>query len=334
MDENPKQPNSVAESPQPANVEVVRAVGDIERATKSAIALAGSLPPISPPHQTWLSRQAPLLVFLALTSTFISSFAWLTPRAIKALRTSTNKPVRVSAATAMDHPIDSAQQAKTEELLGRVAAGDLAAAEEVLAESDSWTGKIHRTPKTDQLITAGMNANDLHARAAAVQAQLALDGIPHDETGLRILTRAVGDPSQRSWAVWMLGALGNRGVDPVHSAKIIEAYLNDPDPGVRASAVNGLSLLATDETIPMLLDRFRNDPSPIVQEPAACALSESGMYTRQQRMLAAASLVGWLGDSLLTQQQRTWTIQALRDISGQNFGVDSAAWRRWYDSAR
>jgi hypothetical protein len=58
------------------------------------------------------------------------------------------------------------------------------------------------------------------------------------------------------------------------------------------------------------------------------------MYTHQQRMVAAASMVGWLDDSLLTQQQRTWTIQALHDISGQSFGSDSAAWRRWYDSAR
>lgn len=148
-----------------------------------------------------------------------------------------------------------------------------------------------------------------------------------------MLKQAVGNPTQRPWALWMLGALGNRGVDPVHTAKIIEAYLSDPNERVRATAVNGLALLATDETIPMLLDRFRNDPSTVVQEPAACALAESGMYTHQQRVAAAATMVGWLDDSLLTQQQRTWTIQALHDISGQSFGTDSAAWRRWYDSA-
>ena len=102
----------------------------------------------------------------------------------------------------------------------------------------------------------------------------------------------------------------------------------------RAAAVNGLALIATDETIPMLLDRFRNDPSPVVQERAACGLAEAGMYTHQQRMVAAASMVGWLDDSLLTAQQRIWTIQALHDISGQSFGTDSAAWHRWYDSTR
>jgi HEAT repeat protein len=116
----------------------------------------------------------------------------------------------------------------------------------------------------------------------------------------------------------------------VHAAKIIESYLNDPDVNVRAGAVDGLSLLATDETIAMLLDRFRNDPSPLVQEHAACGMSESGMYTHEQRMRAAATLMGWLDDALLTSQQRTWTFQALYYITGASLGSDSAAWRNWW----
>ena len=192
-----------------------------------------------------------------------------------------------------------------------------------LPRSESWTGKTQRTPKTDQSINVGMNLKDMHSRTVAIQAQL------------HMLEQAVANPKQRRWALWMLGVLvGNRGVDPVHTAKIIEASLDDPDVSVRTSAVQGLAFLATDETIPMLLDRFRNDPSPLVEEPAACAMAESGMYTHQQRMAAAASMVGWLDDSLLTQQQRTWTVQALRDISGQSFGTDSVAWRHWYDSTR
>jgi hypothetical protein len=102
---------------------------------------------------------------------------------------------------------------------------------------------------------------------------------------------------------------------------------------VRVAAVNGLALLATNETIHMLLEHFRNDPSPIVQERAACSLAESGMYTHEQRMVAAATMVGWINDTLVTQEQRMWTVQALHDISGQNFGADAAAWQRSYDSA-
>ena len=171
-------------------------------------------------------------------------------------------------------------------------------------------------------------------REAAIQAVLAMDGIPANEAGLDMIKRTVGNRDRRAWALWMLGALGNRGVDPIHAAKIIESYLNDPEVGVRVNAVNGLALTATDDSIPMLMDRFRNDPSPVVQEAAACAISESGMYTHAQRMVAASTLVAWLDDSLLSPAQRNWALHALRDISGQDVGTNSAAWRQWYESAR
>jgi hypothetical protein len=58
------------------------------------------------------------------------------------------------------------------------------------------------------------------------------------------------------------------------------------------------------------------------------------MYTPAQRMTAARSLVDWLDDSLVSPQQHAWTVQALGDISGQHFGNDVAAWRRWYEGAR
>ena len=226
--------------------------------------------------------------------------------------------------------IDSNMQSEAEHLLQQLASGDTGAADEILSKSATWTGKTQRTSIATQWITVALNLHALHAREAAVQAELALDGVTQDEAGLRFLEQAVGDLNQRAWALWELGALGNRGIDPVHTAKIIGAYLSDPAVDVRASAVNGLALVGTDETIPMMLDRFRNDPSPVVQERAACALAESGMYTHEQRMTAAASLVSWLDDPLLNSQQRAWTFQALRDISGQNLGTDSAAWRNWY----
>ena len=58
------------------------------------------------------------------------------------------------------------------------------------------------------------------------------------------------------------------------------------------------------------------------------------MYTQEQRMVAAGSLVSWLNDSQLTAEQRTWTVHALDDISGQNLGMDPTAWQRWYQNSR
>jgi len=230
--------------------------------------------------------------------------------------------------------IDEATQAEAEEILTRVAAGDSGAAEQIQSEASGWTGKTARTPKAEQSITAALNSHDMRVREAAIRAVLAMDGITTDEAGLEVLKQAVGNPSQRAWALWNLGALGNRGVDAIHTAKIIETYLSDTDVNTRVNAVNGLALIATDETVPMLLDRFRNDPSPVVQEAAACALAEAGMYTHEQRMVAAASFVAWLDDSLMTTAQRTWALHALRDISGQALGNDSTAWRQWYEGAR
>jgi len=230
--------------------------------------------------------------------------------------------------------LDASLQAEAEQLLQKVAAGDSSAADQVLAESAGWTGKTQRTQKSEQWIGIALNLPDLHVRAAAIQAELALDGVTVDESGLRTLEQYVSNPSQRVWALWMLGAIGNRGVDPVHTAKIVETYLSDPQVDVRAAAVNGLAMIATDETIPMMLDRFRNDPSPVVQERAACSLAESGMYTHEQRMTAAGTLVTWLDDPLITGQQRGWSLQALHDISGQSLGSDSAAWRNWYEGAK
>lgn len=227
--------------------------------------------------------------------------------------------------------LDSDTQANAEQTLARLAQGAPGSTDAVLEQAREWTGKTHRTPATDQAITAALNNPDIQVRSAALDAELALDGVSRDASGLASLQQSVGNPNQRVWALWTLGALGNRGVDPEHTAKIIGAYVNDPSVEVRAAAVDGLALVGTDETVPILLDRFRNDPSPVVEERAACDLAQSGMYTHEQRMTAAGSLIGWLDDPLLTAQQKAWVVQALRDISGQNFGMDSAGWREWYN---
>lgn len=286
-----------------------------------------------PTQQSWFSRNAEVIFYCVLGVCMSLAASWALGRITKKLPPVARRNTGQSRPTA-GRRVDPVQQADAEGLLRRLAAGDNAAADQILRESDSWTGNTTRTQTTDQLIANGINLPDLHLRSAAIQAQLALEGVPRNTVGFMMLERATGNPNQRAWALWMLGALGNRGEDPDHAAKVIGAYLDDPVVTNRAAAVNGLALVATDETVPMLLDRFRNDPSPIVQERAACGLSEAGMYLPQQRMVAAKSLVGWLDDALLTSQQKTWTIQALRDISGKSFGTDAAAWRRWYDSNR
>jgi HEAT repeat protein len=314
--------------------EVVQATLQVEHAAQHASAESSELESKPLARRTWVSSRAAVIFYFVIVTAVIVLLAWGAHGVVKELLSRAARPSNENANVVAHVSTEAARQKEAEGLLERLATGDAAAANRVLEQSDGWTGKTEATPKTDQLITTSLNLNDLHTRAAALQAQLALNGIPHDASGFAMLERAAGNPQQRAFAMWMLGALGNRGVDPAHAAKIIEAYLNDPDVSVRSNVVIGLALLGTDETIPVLLDRFRSDPSLAVQELAGCGLAESGMYTQTQRMVVAATLVGWLNDSLLSQQQRIWTVQALHDISGQNYGTDSAAWQRWYESTR
>jgi hypothetical protein len=287
-----------------------------------------------PNQRPWLSRNSEVIFYCMLGIAMSLAASWGLGRITKKLIPPVTRRIAGQSRPAASPQIDVGRQAEAEALLRRLAAGDNAAADQILKESDGWTGNTTRTQTTAQLLDNAINRPELHVRAAAIQANLALEGVPRDRDGFMMLERATGNPAQRAWALWMLGALGNRGVDPDHAAKVIGTYLDDPVVTNRAAAVNGLALVATDETVPMLLDRFRNDPSPIVQERAACDLSEAGMYSPQQRMVAAGTLVGWLDDSLLTAQQKTWTIQALHYISGKDFGTDAAAWHRWYDGTR
>ena len=326
------QPEMPAQDGPPTNSTdkvVVKAPLEVEHA--SAAAPSAQLP--VPPELPWFSRTAPVIALFAGVVVVALFTAWGLQTVGRKLA-SAGPFLQSSMSTRRIHRVDVNKQAEVEGLLERIAAGDSSATDEALAKSEGWTGQTHRSPKTDQFITVDLNSNDMRAREAAIQTQLAIDGVTKDQTGLHMLKQAAANPKQRMWALWMLGALGNRGVDSAQATTIIASYLNDPDVNVRAAAVNGLGLVGTDETIPLMLDRFRNDPSPMVQERAACSIAESGMYTHEQRMVAASNLVGWLDDSLLTTPQRAWTVHALSDISGQNFGQDSAAWHRWYDANR
>ena len=122
---------------------------------------------------------------------------------------------------------------------------------------------------------ATLNQHDLRMRGAALQATLALDGVSQDDAGLNRLELAVANPNQRAWALWMLGALGTRGIQPERVVQILKGYLDDVDERTRSGAVDGLGIVASDDTIPILLVRFRNDRSPVVQESAARNLATS-----------------------------------------------------------
>jgi hypothetical protein len=130
--------------------------------------------------------------------------------------------------------------------------------------------------------------------------------------------------------LWILGLLGNRGVEPGRVFQVLFQYAHHPDDHIRYWAIEGLAYLGTDTTIQPLLDIFRNDASANLRERAACGLAQSGMLQQSQRMKAMPALLTYLEDPTFGSTNHQWVIQALQDITGERIGDDPGAWRRWY----
>src|SRR5437667_151914 len=201
--------------------------------------------------------------------------------------------------------------------------------------AERWRGRVRLSPSLNSPITTALNSNDLRVRGAGIEVELAaMNMAKTSESAERLLAQAEGSElSQRIWALWGLGLLGNRGVEPERLTQVLVAQLQDSDPEVRHWAVEGLAYLGSDDTIAPLLQTLHDDASPVVRERAACSLAQSGMLTQEQRHSAIPALLGFADDSSLDAQTHTWIYQALRDITGQSLPNDIATWRSWYSSS-
>lgn len=205
------------------------------------------------------------------------------------------------------------------------------ALEQLSSRLDSWRGQLKLNPHLSGLLDTALNSNDLGVRAAGIEMELAVYNLPKKpESAQSLIQRIESDPAARPWALWMLGALGNRGVEPGPALDTLLRYAHDPDEKARHWAVEGLSLLGSDATIEPLLDVFRNDSSMQVRERAACGLAQSGMLTKDQRLTAVPALLNYTEDSAFDSTTRTWAYQALRDITGASVPNEPTAWRNWW----
>ena len=201
----------------------------------------------------------------------------------------------------------------------------------LFSQMESWRGELTMTPQLTSLLDLGLNSPDLRVRAAAIEMELVAYDLPKTrESSDLLIERIANDPAGRSWALWMLGAIGNRGIEPEQALRILIQYSHDADEKTRFWAVEGMSLLGTDATVPPLLDIFRHDPSLEVRERAGSALAQSGMLTKQQRLAAVPALMSLGEDPSLDSNTRNWTYQALREITGARFGTNPTDWREWW----
>lgn len=130
------------------------------------------------------------------------------------------------------------------------------------------------------------------------------------------------DPGVRAAGIRALGLHGS----PEHAPMIAQALL-DEDKDVRADAARALQRLHNEEVVDLLLTRL----DPTVENEAAvraAAADALGQYAEERVLM---SLIGALNDASLAVNHNT--LKSLTTLTGQNFGLDDAAWLDWVDDA-
>jgi hypothetical protein len=249
-------------------------------------------------------------------------------------------PAPASANVLSEHEIETLDsmppQAQAELLLERSINHYQGANEQIAVRVGGWRGRIALQERLNNLFLTAINSDDLRVRAAGIEVDIAARNLAKSSATVDRLEPAArsGEQGPRANALWDIGLLGSRGVEPERAAQILLASLHDDNVNIRYWAVEGLAYLGTDETIEPLLQVFHDDPSPMIRERAACGLAQSGMLSREQRRRAIPTLLDYAEDGLLDGETRKWVFQALRDITGQTLPHDAAAWRQWYDARR
>jgi len=287
-------------------------------------------------HGSWgrrLAFVAALVVALALAArSDVIVAAW---KELVQMITVQGEPIAASPAVLSSHEVEEIDALPPQGQAGRLlerAINHYDGASKMIAEHvDGWRGNIEMDQRLDGLFRTAIDANDLRVRAAAVELYLAAYNIEKTPEVLdRTMAACDADSDGRTYRLFVVGLLGNRGVDPRRALDYLLRWSNDPDDEARRWAVEGISMLGTDDSIAPLLRIFHDDPSPVIRERAACGLAQHGMLTARQRFTAIPELLRFADDPSLDEKTRGWVFQALTDISGQRLGNDPRDWRDWW----
>ena len=246
------------------------------------------------------------------------------------------RPQPTSAGVLSEHHLEVLDgmplQAQAEFLIERAINRYQGANEQIRERGDSWRGKIELNERLNSLFMIALNSDDLAVRASAIELDLAALNVVKSAATIDVLEADArhGAQGPRANALWRIGLLGNRGIQPERAFDILMSSIHDDNVNIRYWAVEGLAYLGTEDIINPLLSIFREDASPLIRERAACSLAQSGMLSAPLRLTAVPRLLDFAEDPTLEEQTRSWVFQALRDITGQTLPRQGAAWRDWY----
>jgi hypothetical protein len=224
-----------------------------------------------------------------------------------------------------------APQQQAERLLERAIHHQESSLNLIRQDAESWRGRLRGTDRLCDLIHEALNSEDLRVRTAAIEVDLAASNLSKTPQSVtRLVDEIRKQPGERPLALWRLGALGNRGVEPkVVLAQLLD-YARSKHEDTRDWAVEGLAVLGGSASIDPLLDRFAHDSSARVRQHAGLALAQSGMFTPEQRLSVVPDLFNLLDDDSLDTRTRGWVYGALRLITGAAIGNDTEAWLKWW----
>src|SRR5262245_17476498 len=215
------------------------------------------------------------------------------------------EPAPASANVLSEHEIETLSsmtpQAQAGLLLERSINHYAGANEQIAARVGGWRGQIKLDERLNNLFLTAINSDDLRVRAAGIEVDIAARNLERSSSTIDRLEPDArnGKQGPRANALWDIGLLGSRGIDPERAAHILLDSIHDENVNIRYWAVEGLAYLGTDDAIEPLLRVFHDDPSPMIRERAACGLAQSGMLSREQRLTAVPTLLDYAEDGSL-----------------------------------
>ena len=140
---------------------------------------------------------------------------------------------KVSASVLSEHETDvldsMTPQQQAELLLERSINRYRGANAQIEERVDGWRGKITLNDRLNNLFLTGINSDDLTVRAAALEVDIAARNLEKNSATVDRLEPEAREGAQgpRANALWDLGLLGNRGVEPERVAQILLGSIHD-----------------------------------------------------------------------------------------------------------
>ncbi len=195
----------------------------------------------------------------------------------------------------------------------------------------AWRGQLEGSDSLFHLVLDALESKDERVRTVALEIDLAANNLLKSPQSIKKLLREIRtSPEARTLALWRLGELGNRGVEPRLVLSTLNRYAHDKNSQTRFWAVEGLAMLGTRDSIEPLISILTRDASAEVRERAAVNLARSGMLTTELRMSAVPQLLNFLDDDSLSEQAHDLVSRTLEAITHASLADNADAWREWW----